>query len=301
MAIFPLFTKKTNKFRKKNAVQKKRRDKKEITWFKAWLGGLGLTWLWLYFFLNAPARQKIETAMLNTFAIAVLATTLALALAWGYALTVYYARRKGRFTEQVSDILFSTWRALPQILGLLFGYVLLAYFQQSQHWALPPVLFFLALTVALVVFPELGDLLLERIAYFQKSDFFDAMRVSGVRDSQIINYDILFKNSRVHILNKLIAVFGMTFFLLISVDFIVSVGLSQSVSLVNMPKTLGNILAHIDSKQDILAIGRVLSHPGQFISLFFTHLQGVSVAFIIVFSLLALYKISQHFSRRLEI
>ncbi len=272
----------------------------DIKWLAVWLGGLALMWLWLFFFLNSPARLKIETAFFNTFVIALLSTGLTLVLAWVQAMAVYFAQRESPLLEQVSDIVISIWRALPQILGLLFGYILLVYMQQDHHMSRPMILFFLALTVALVVFPELGALLLERISYFQKSDFFDAMRVSGVADRHIINYDILYKNSRIHILNKLIAVFGMTFFLLISVDFIVSVGLSRSVNLVNMPKTLGNILAHIDSKQDILAIGRVLTRPDLVFDLLFTHLQGVSVAAIIVFSLFSLYKISLHFSRRLE-
>ncbi len=301
MAIFRLFSKADKKpLPKSISGWSEKSKKKDVEWLAVWLGGLLFIWLWLFFFLNSPARIKIETAFFNTFVIAFLSTIMTLILAWLHALVVYFSKRESPLLEQLSDIVISIWRALPQILGLLFGYILLVYLQQDHQMSRPLVLFFLALTVALVIFPELGDLLLERISYFQKSDFFDAMRVSGVRDGHIINYDILYKNSRVHILNKLIAIFGMTFFLLISVDFIVSVGLSRSVNLVNMPKTLGNVLAHIDSKQDILAIGRVVTRPDLLFDLFFTHLQGVSVAAIIVFSLFSLYKISLHFSRRLE-
>jgi hypothetical protein len=82
------------------------------------------------------------------------------------------------------------------------------------------------------------------------------------------------------------------------VDFILSVGLSTEVSSVNLPVTLGSFLAKTDSKQDILAIGYALLHPSQLSGLFFEHLQGLSIAFIIVFSLFSIFKISNGFAER---
>ncbi|RMH63504.1 MAG: hypothetical protein D6677_06945 [Calditrichaeota bacterium] len=275
-------------------------DEKDIRWLIRWWGGVMTLWIWLLAFLNAPARHKIEIAFLNTLLIATLSTLLALALAWGQAVLIYYARRRSPLWAQVTDTLFSAWRSLPQILGILFGYVFIAYRQSAGDMPAVLVLILLALIAALVIFPEIGDMLLERIDYFRKSDFFNAMRVAGIPDSRIINYDILYKNSPVHILNKCIAVFAMTFFLLISVDFIVSVGLARQVNLVNMPRTLGNMLAHIDSKQDILALGQSLSRPSLWLQLPFAHLQGLATAFLIVFSLICLFKISQYFSERLH-
>jgi hypothetical protein len=52
------------------------------------------------------------------------------------------------------------------------------------------------------------------------------------------------------------------------------------------------MLAKLDSKQDILAIGTVFADPGVFPSLFIEHLQGISVAFLIVYTLLCMYRIS---------
>ena len=124
------------------------------------------------------------------------------------------------------------------------------------------------------------------------------MRVCGISENRIINYDILRKNSSIHILNKLIAIFGSAIFLQCTIDFIISVGLSTQISSVNLPTTLGSLLAKIDSKQDILAIGNTLTNPGYFSHIFFEHLQGVTVAFLIVFSLLCIYKISNGYTER---
>ena len=96
----------------------------------------------------------------------------------------------------------------------------------------------------------------------------------------------------------LLAVFGTAVFLLCSVDSIVSVGLSTDVSAVSLPQTLGGLLASIDSKQDILAIGYALTHPLHISRLFFQHLQGVTVAFLLVFTLLSVYNISNGFAER---
>jgi hypothetical protein len=76
------------------------------------------------------------------------------------------------------------------------------------------------------------------------------------------------------------------------------VGLSARANEVTLPITLGNLLATIDSKQDILAIGNSLTHPAYAIHLFFEHLQGVTIAFCIVFSLLCIYHIANGYAER---
>jgi hypothetical protein len=131
-----------------------------------------------------------------------------------------------------------------------------------------------------------------------KLDFYSAMRVCGIPDRRIINFDILWKNSRLHIQNKLIAVLGYAVFLQCSVDFIISVGLSTDVNDTSLPITLGSLLAKIDSKQDILAIGYTLTHLDYAGNLFFQHLQGTTVAFLIVFSLVSIYHIANGYAER---
>jgi hypothetical protein len=124
------------------------------------------------------------------------------------------------------------------------------------------------------------------------------MLCCGIPESRIVNIEILWKNGLAHVLQKLIATFGMAIFLQCSIDFIVSVGLSREVALSNFPVTLGGLLATLDSKQDILAISTFLTNPGYIVRLATTHLQGISIAFMIVFTLLCVYKVSNGIVRR---
>jgi ABC-type dipeptide/oligopeptide/nickel transport system permease subunit len=160
------------------------------------------------------------------------------------------------------------------------------------------ILILMAFIIAVFVFLEVFDLLRERITYFSRRDFFNAMRVCGIKERYIINREIIWRSSRIHIINKLIAIFGISIFLLCSVDFIISVGLSTEVSSVNLPVTLGSLLAKIDSKQDILAIGHTISHLGYAVRLPFEHLQGITIAFIIIFTLVCMYQIGNGYTRR---
>jgi ABC-type dipeptide/oligopeptide/nickel transport system permease subunit len=152
--------------------------------------------------------------------------------------------------------------------------------------------------MSLFIMPEVADLMRDRIEHFKKLDFYSAMRVCGIPERRILNFDILWKNSRLHILNKLIAVLGYAVFLQCSVDFIISVGLSTNVNETSLPPTLGGLLATIDSKQDILAVGYTLTHPGYAPNLLFEHLQGLTVAFLIVFSLFCIYNIANGYAER---
>jgi hypothetical protein len=122
-----------------------------------------------------------------------------------------------------------------------------------------------------------------------------------VKESRIINIEILWKNSRAHLLHKLVAIFGISIFLQCSIDFIISVGLTTDVSSTNFPSTLGSVLAKMDSKQDILAVSTVLVNPSYLPNLLTNHLQGISVAFIIVFTLLCMYQISNGLVKRYEL
>ena len=156
----------------------------------------------------------------------------------------------------------------------------------------------MAFVISLFIFSEVVDLIRERIDHFKKLDFYNAMKVCGISENRIINFDILRKNSRIHILNKLIAIFGSAIFLQCTIDFIISVGLSTQISSVSLPTTLGSLLAKIDSKQDILAIGTTLTNPAYFSHIFFEHLQGITVALLIVVTLLCIYKISNGYAER---
>jgi hypothetical protein len=273
--------------------------KKDWLWTIIWLSGICGLWIWNLIFLNNPALQQIKTGFLNTLAIALMVIILAALLGWSVTLLNHWLTRKFTHLQMILTFFINLIRSIPQIVGILIGFVVLAALIRNQiiH-SNPLILFIMAWIIAFFVFLEIFDLLQERIAHFRRLDFYDAMRVCGISERFIINREIIWRSSLMHMINKLIAVFGAAIFLLCSVDFIISVGLSTDVSSVDLPVTLGSLLAKIDSKQDILAIGYSLTNWDYARYLPFTHLQGISIAFIIVFTLLCIFQIANGYGGR---
>ena len=275
-------------------------DNKDILWIGIYISGMLLLILWDSLFLNAPAFSKVFTAYINSIFAGILVIVFAALLGWGAALAEYYTRKKGnKYLITIWDLFVNMFKSVPQIIGILVGYIFLAIL--ISHEVITGSffqLFWMAVTISFFVFIEIKELLEERIEYYSRSDFFNAMLCCGIKESRIINYEIFWKNSRDHIIQKLISILGITIFLQCSIDFIVSVGLTSGVSLTNFPNTLGNVLAKLDSKQDILAMGNLFSDPLYLPKLFTTHLQGINIAFLITFTLLSLYKISNGYLRR---
>jgi len=273
--------------------------KKDWFWTIIWVSGLSFLWIWDIQFLNAPALQQLKAGFLNTMLIAFIVILFAALLGWILTLINYWMARKFSTLQMLLTFFINLIRSIPQIVGILIGFVILTIMIRMKLLVSPVmILTGMAGIIALFVFLELFDLLQERIAYFKRLDFFDAMRVCGISEQYIINREIIWRSSLMHLLNKLIALFGAAIFLLCSVDFIISVGLSTAISSVDLPVTLGSLLAKIDSKQDILAIGHTLTNWEYVKYLPFTHLQGISVAFIIVFTLLCMYQIANGFAAR---
>ena len=273
---------------------------KDKLWLFTWLIVVAFVGVWDTLFLNRPALKQVVAGFINTFIISLLVIIVTLFFSWCMTLVLhYFESKKTRVGYLLVTFLLNLLRSIPQIVGILFGYILVAYLIGKGILKSNLVIFpLLACIMSLFIFLEVVDLMRERIDYYKKLDFFHAMLVCGISERRIINFDILWKNSRIHILNKLISVFGIAVFLQCSVDFIISVGLSTGVNSVNLPTTLGSLLAKIDSKQDILAIGHTLTHPGYIGNIFFGHLQGVTVAFLIVFTLLSIYNISNGYAER---
>lgn len=269
---------------------------KDLWWLFIWLSGLLTFGIWDALYLNAPAWQALLRAMVHTALIALLVSVLCLSLAWivAWALTVTQTHH-WRSVHWILEFILNLLRSVPQILGVLAVYYFIV---RSNDLDTPAIILLMAGGISLFIFVEVVDLMRERIAWFRKLDFYAAMRVNGISQHRIINLDILWQNSRVHIINKLVSVFGMAIFLQCSVDFILSVGLSTEISAVNLPVTLGSLLAKTDSKQDILAIGYALTRPTYLPRLLFEHLQGISIAFYIVFSLFGIFKIANGFAER---
>jgi len=274
--------------------------KKDKRWIAYWIGGMLVVWIWDLLFLNAPALRQIELALGYTFAVSLLVVLFSLLIGWTLTLIFHFTEHSNyRWVYLILTFLVNILRSIPQIIGVLMGYAALTIFierevLESDMWKI----IWMALIICSFVFLELLDLLRERIRFFQQSDFYPAMRVSGIHESRIVQYEILWTNCLSHILNKLIAIFGVAIFLQCSVDFIISVGLSTDVSSLNFPATLGSMLAKMDSKKDILAVGNSIMNPSYLPHLFFAHLQGITVAFLIVFTLFSIYKINKEFVKR---
>jgi ABC-type dipeptide/oligopeptide/nickel transport system permease subunit len=216
---------------------------------------------------------------------------------------LHYTDRKSlRYIHLSVTFLLNIVRSIPQIIGILLGYIIMTgYIEQGSIRSSSTILLLMSFIISLFVFNEIVDMLRERIAYYRSLDYYNAMLVCGIKESRIINHEIILKNSLAHLLNKLIYLFGITIFLQCSVDFIISIGLTQEASSVNFPYTLGSLLAKIDSKQDILAIGHTMTNPGYITNLFFQHLQGITIAFSIVFTLLCIYHIANNYAERKQI
>lgn len=275
-------------------------DEKDKRWALIWLVVMITVTVWNFLFLNKPALQKVITGFINTFTIAILVVTFTLMLGWGFTLLLHYlGKSKGKSGYMAVMFVLNLLRSIPQIIGVLLTYIAIASMISSGTITSNVILFpLMAFCMSLFIVNELIDLMRDRIEHFRKLDFYNAMQVCGIAEHRIINFDILWKNSRIHIFNKLISVFGSAIFLQCSVDFIISVGLSTQVNAVTLPVTLGSLLAKIDSKQDILAIGNTLTNPLYFPNLFFGHLLGVTVAFLIVFSLMCIYHIANGYAER---
>ncbi|HXX64848.1 MAG TPA: hypothetical protein VEO56_13705 [Bacteroidota bacterium] len=273
---------------------------KDLLWVLLWLLGIIAMGVWLAFFLNAPARALVEQAFANTLYGAVCVVAFALFMGWAVALALHgleSARRRAPYL--VLTFLLNLLRSVPQMVGMLIGYALITGLIRRE--ALPSTASQILLTsviTAVFVFQEVVDLILERIRHYEHLEFYNALLVCGVPPRVIINREILLKNSLAHLVQKSVSLFGRAIFLICSIDFIISVGLSTEVSLSNLPVTLGSMLAKLDSKQDILVIGTAFTDPRIIGTLFFEHLQGISIAFLIVYTLMCVYRIANGLMER---
>ncbi len=271
-----------------------------VRWSCFWAGGIGLLWVWDLFFLNRPALVLIRTALGHSLLAGVLVVLFSMALGWGSGLLLHFLEnRKSRGPLFAVTFIFNLVRSVPQIVGILLGYVVLTQLILRDILGSPVLqLVAMAFVVSLFIFLEVADLIRERIAYYKQLDFFDAMLSCGIRETRIVNVEILGKNSLAHLIHKSVAVFGMAVFLQCSIDFILSVGLSTDVSPTNFPSTLGSLLARMDSKQDILAVSLVFSDFSYLPTLLTRNLQGLTIAFVIVYTLVCLFKIADGLVRR---
>jgi ABC-type dipeptide/oligopeptide/nickel transport system permease subunit len=275
-------------------------SRRHVQWALLWVAGIALVWGWDLLFLNRPAFAQVRTALFNSLLGGFLVVVFSMILGWACALLVYFLEQRGQtLMHLVLTFVFNLVRSVPQIIGILLGYVFLTALIVQDVLRAPFLqLLSMSLVVSLFVFLEVMDLIRERIEHYKNLDFVDAMLCCGIKEHRIINVEVLRKNSMAHLVHKAVAVFGMAIFLQCSIDFIISVGLSTEVSSANFPVTLGSLLARMDSKQDILAISIVFSNVSYVATLFTRHLQGLNIAGIIVYTLVCTYNIANGLVRR---
>lgn len=272
----------------------------DVKWLIILLAGLSALLAWDIFFLNKPAFSRVWSGFGNTLLVSLISLVTALLFSFGISSLITLSKwNENHKVTRIGEFILNLFRSVPQIIGLLTCFLILTLLVTSEMITGKfGVLTGFGISVGLVIFYEFSDMLLERVSWFEQSDFVNASRTAGVPDLHLLFVEIWWRNSRSHLINKLISGFGATLFLLCSIDFVLSVGLSSSVSAINFPPTLGSLLAHIDSKQDLLAVGILFSDPGYFPQLFTRHLQGFSVAFLIIFTLACLFKIGASYTRR---
>jgi len=278
-------------------------QRKDIRWWIVWFCGMMLLWLWDFNFLAPLSFQLLSTAIVYTFVGASCAVIFSLTFGWLLGMGMYFLEQ-GKYKNGKLPVLFflNLIRSIPQIVWLLIGYILLTSLIRNQILQTQfEQLIWMAFVIGIFCSLEIYDLVRERISHFTKSDYFHAMLCCGMKESRIINIEILWKSSLSHVLHKIVSLFGTIILLQCSIDFIISVGLSQDVSLSNFPVTLGSLLAKLDSKQYILAVGTYLFDPWQNYQLLFMHLQGVSVAFIIVFTLICFFQIADGMVKQFDL
>lgn len=274
----------------------------DAVWTAVWLGGTAIVVAWNAAFLESAAFDRLLSALGHTLALGAGSVAIATALGWTAGSAFYFLETRGRLHGYAAlTFVVNLVRSIPQVIGVLLVYLIVSRMVERETVTSLTVLgTWIACGTAVVICIEMIDLVRDRIGYFVQSDFVAAMLVCGVKERRIVHVEILWRNCRSLILYKATSLLGVTLFLLCSVDFIVSVGLSADVQAVNMPATLGNVLARLDSKQDILMLGVAFLRPAEWPSLFFRHLQGLSAAFLLVFSLLSIHHIVRHLHRRLQ-
>ncbi len=271
-------------------------DEQDKLWLFIFVAGLFLLFVWDLFFLNAPAFNRLIVSSVNTFLIALLAVAVSFLAAWGIVLLKHFFIRSNLGAAAYAlDLALDFLESIPQVVWVLIAYFFALIVVDLSGVAL---ILFLVFIISFAFLNEVIEELENRINHFKKSDFYNAMLVLGIKENKIINREILWSNSLAYLINKGVNVFASTIFLICSVDFIVSVGLTSNIALSNLPGTLGSLLGNLDSKQDILAIGNVFSDPLYITELLTKHLQGVSTAFVLIFTLIAAYKISNGLIKR---
>ena len=103
-------------------------QRKDIRWLSFWFLGMIVVWIWDALFLDPLSYELVQAAIFNTFFGAGAAVAAALGLGWGGALLLYFLENgKKRFFYLPILFMVNLIRSVPQIIGLLIGYIILSF------------------------------------------------------------------------------------------------------------------------------------------------------------------------------
>ncbi len=263
---------------------------KEKLWSIIFVSFFLLLLVWNFIFLNNTALNKWLIATANTYLLASSATLLAFLFAKIFVdlnLRIFISQNKA---ASVANRLFLDFlRSIPQVIFLLGGYAIMIFY--FSGFSLINFIW-LSFVISLVFLNDAYDEMQNRINFYRQTDFFNASLVAGIPLGKIVNRDILWRNSQPYLVNRAVNIFTASVFLLCSVDFIISVGLTNEINLASLPVTLGNVLANITAKEDILAVREIFVNPLYITELFTKHLEGISAAILLLLTLISGFKIS---------
>ncbi len=265
-------------------------SQKDKYWAALFFAAIFCLFVWNAIFLDAAAFGKWLRSTANTYSVGVTATAFAFLFAKGFLFArLWSERNENRKAAAALQVFLDFLQSLPQVVFILFAYAIMIFYLPSVFTLR---IVWLAFALGVIFSKDVYDEMISRINYFKKTEFYNASLVAGIPEKRIVNRDILWLNSAPYLLNRAVVVFTSAVFLLCSADFIISVGLSPEISLTSLPATLGNLLANISAKEDLLAVRELFTNPFYLSALLTKHLQGFAAAFTLVFTIIAGYKIS---------
>ena len=99
----------------------------DTRWMAVWLAGLAVVGIWDVLFLNRPALALVVEGFLNTVQIALMVLVFTLIYGWVATICLHFFHvRRHRLALLATTFMLNIIRSIPQIVGVLVGYVIIA-------------------------------------------------------------------------------------------------------------------------------------------------------------------------------
>jgi len=162
-------------------------------WFRIMIVGLLLIYLWNAAFLYESGFKRWQAALFNSIFVSFVASLLSIFLGWFFSYYKYINEYLDKVVVSKTIIFFiDAIKSIPQVIGALTGYAILTNLTaRDYNLSSFVLLILLSFILGLFLFVEAYDMFNERIAYYKDKDFISALRVLGMKESSIINKEIL--------------------------------------------------------------------------------------------------------------